>query len=132
MLPLDTTRCARILLAAFFLWGVASHAFGAVQDVVPDREGGIRSIATVIGARATVRLAMAAWLAAGLLLLATEWPGPLASVLVVPYLATAAPYWSVTDADSGRANAGWRRFLWINYACGFVVTLLLIAYAMGL
>jgi len=25
-----------------------------------------------------------------------------------------------------------RRFLWINYACGFVVTLLLIAYAMGL
>ena len=29
-----------------------SHAFGAVQDVVPDREGGIASIATVLGARA--------------------------------------------------------------------------------
>ena len=29
------------LLAAFFLWGVASHAFGAVQDVVADREAGI-------------------------------------------------------------------------------------------
>src|SRR3712207_2425939 len=25
------------LLAAFFLWGVASHAFGAVQDIVGDR-----------------------------------------------------------------------------------------------
>lgn len=25
--------------AAFFLWGMASHALGAVQDVVADREG---------------------------------------------------------------------------------------------
>ena len=45
-------RCS----APFFLWGAASHAFGAVQDVVADREAGIGSIATVIGARATVRL----------------------------------------------------------------------------
>ena len=48
------------LLVAFFLWGAASHAFGAVQDVVADREAGIGSIATVIGARATVRLAIVA------------------------------------------------------------------------
>ena len=47
------------LLAAYFLWGAASHAFGAVQDVVADREAGIGSVATVIGARATVRLAIA-------------------------------------------------------------------------
>ena len=39
------------LLAAFFCWGMASHAFGAVQDVVPDREAGIASIATAFGAR---------------------------------------------------------------------------------
>ena len=45
------------LLGAFFLWGVASHAFGAVQDIVADREGGIGSIATVIGGAATVRFA---------------------------------------------------------------------------
>jgi 4-hydroxybenzoate polyprenyltransferase len=42
------------LLGAFFLWGAASHAFGAVQDVIADREGGLASVATVIGARATV------------------------------------------------------------------------------
>ena len=30
-----------------------------------------------------------------------------------------------------RANRGWRRFLWINYACGFVVTMLLIAFAVA-
>ena len=117
------------LLAAFLAWGVASHAFGAVQDVVPDREGGIASIATVLGAARTVRFAIAMWLTAGVLMLATAWPGPLAAVLVVPYVVTAWPFASITDAESARANAGWKRFLGINYAVGFLVTMLLIWYA---
>ncbi|WP_431277506.1 prenyltransferase [Leifsonia poae] len=117
------------VLVAFFLWGIGSHAFGAVQDVVPDREGGISSIATVLGARGTTRVAIAAWALAGVATLGTAWPGPLAIVLAVPYIVTAAPYWSVSDADSARANRGWRRFLWINYACGFLVTMLLIWFA---
>lgn len=119
------------LLVAFFLWGIGSHAFGAVQDVVPDRIGRIRSVATAIGAAATVRFAMAAWLLSGLLMLFTQWPGPLAALLVLPYLATAAPYWKVTDAKSAQSNRGWRRFIWINYGVGFFVTMLLIAYALG-
>ncbi|GAA1780610.1 prenyltransferase [Agromyces lapidis] len=117
------------LLAAFLAWGVASHAFGAVQDIVPDRAGGIASIATVLGARRTVRFAIAAWTVAGLLMLATDWPGPLAAFLVVPYLAAALPYSALSDDDSGSANAGWRRFLAINYVVGFLVTMLLIWYA---
>ena len=117
------------LLLAFLAWGIASHAFGAVQDVVPDREGGIASIATVLGARATVRFAIGMWIVAGLLMLATAWPGPLAAALVVPYVVAAAPFVSVSDAGSARANAGWKRFLAINYAVGFLVTLLLIWYA---
>ncbi|OIU84319.1 prenyltransferase, partial [Microbacterium sp. AR7-10] len=119
------------VLTAFFLWGVASHAFGAVQDVVPDREGSISSIATALGAARTVRLALACWAAAGVLMLFTGLPGALAAVLALPYLWAAAPYHSVSDADSGAANRGWRHFLWINYACGFVVTMLLIWYAIG-
>lgn len=119
------------LLSAFFLWGVASHAFGAVQDVVPDREGGISSIATALGAARTVRLALACWAAAGLLMLVTGFPGALAAVLALPYLWAAAPFRSVSDAESGTANRGWRHFLWINYACGFIVTMLLIGYALG-
>jgi 4-hydroxybenzoate polyprenyltransferase len=114
------------LLAAFFLWGMASHAFGAVQDVVADREGGIASIATVIGARATVRFAFVAYALAGVLLLLTTWPGPLAALLVLPYLATVAPFWNVSDADAATANRGWRRFLLINFVCGFFTTMLLI------
>lgn len=118
-----------LLLVAFFLWGMASHAFGAVQDVVPDREAGIASIATVFGARATVRIALALWGVAGALVLGLPWPGPLAALLAVPYLTAAAPFAGVSDHDSPSANRGWRRFLAINYACGFAVTMLLIWWA---
>jgi 4-hydroxybenzoate polyprenyltransferase len=118
------------LLVAYFLWGAASHAFGAVQDIVPDREGGIGSVATVIGARATVRVAVALYLAGGILLLFTDWPGPLAAILVLPYAINALPWWNVTDMDAAAANRGWRRFLWLNFVTGFCVTMLLIAYVL--
>ena len=114
------------LLVAYFLWGAASHAFGAVQDIQADREGGIGSIATVIGGRATVRLSLVLYLVGGVLLLFTSWPGPLAAVLVLPYTVNVAPWWNVTDADAASANRGWRRFLWLNFVTGFLVTLLLI------
>jgi 4-hydroxybenzoate polyprenyltransferase len=117
------------LIVAFALWGVASHAFGAVQDVVADREAGIASIATARGARWTVRFALVCYAAAGLVMFATDWPGPLAAVVAVPYLVTVWPYRSIADADAGAATAGWRRFLWLNQLSGFLVTLLLIWYA---
>lgn len=115
-----------LVVVAFFLWGVGSHAFGAVQDVVPDREARISSIATVLGASRTVRFAITAWALAGLVMLATPWPGPLASLLALPYILAVWQFRSVSDAESGRANQGWKRFLWINYACGFLVTMVLI------
>ena len=115
-----------IVLVAFFLWGMAAHAFGAVQDIAPDREGGIGSIATVIGARATVRLAIALWVLAGVAMLFTSWPGPLAAVLAVPYIVNAAPWWTVTDDTSASTNRAWRRFIALNYIAGFLATMILI------
>jgi lycopene cyclase domain-containing protein len=115
-----------LLLTAFFLWGMAAHAFGAVQDIVPDREAGIGSIATVIGARSTVRVAMTLWAAAGLLMLATGWPGALGALLALPYVLICAPFWSVTDENSATTNRAWRRFIALNYLSGFLVTLLMI------
>ncbi len=114
------------VIAAFALWGVASHAFGAVQDIVADREAGIASIATVLGARPTVRLALGCYAAAGLVVLGAAWPGPFAALLVIPYLAAVWPYRHLADADCAAATTGWRRFLWINQLTGFGVTLLLI------
>lgn len=117
------------LLLAFFLWGMASHAFGAVQDIVPDRAASLGSIGTVLGAKWTVRGAALAYLAAGVLLLATEWPGPLAGLLALPYAANVLPYANVNDVESERAHGGWVRFLWLNYVTGFFITMILIWYA---
>ncbi|MHC3000374.1 prenyltransferase [Microbacterium sp. HJ5] len=114
------------VIVAFALWGVASHAFGAVQDVVADREADISSIATARGARWTVRFALACYAASGLVMLATAWPGPLAALVAVPYLVAVWPYRDVTDDTAVTATAGWRRFLWLNQLAGFLVTLLLI------
>jgi 4-hydroxybenzoate polyprenyltransferase len=120
-----------LILAAYFLWGAASHAFGAVQDVGADREAGIGSVATVIGARSTVRLAVTLYLVAAAMLLFAGWPGVLAAVLPVPYALNALPWWNVSDEDAPSANRGWRRFLWLNFATGFLVTMLLIGYQLS-
>ncbi|CAN5319910.1 prenyltransferase [soil metagenome] len=117
------------LLAAFFLWGIASQAFGAVQDIIADREGGIGSVGTAIGGRATVRLAFVVYLLAGVLLLFTPFPGPFAAILMLPYAANVLPFWQMTDEGAEAANAGWRRFLTLNFVTGFLVTMLLIWYA---
>ncbi|MET4058702.1 4-hydroxybenzoate polyprenyltransferase [Arthrobacter sp. UYP6] len=116
------------VLGAFFLWGMASQAFGAVQDVVPDREGGISSIATVLGAKAVVWIAAAAYAAGGLLMLLTPWPATLGSLLALPYILNLMPFLGISDADSERANAGWKRFLKLNFLTGFLVTMLIIWY----
>jgi 4-hydroxybenzoate polyprenyltransferase len=120
-----------LILAAYFLWGVASHAFGAIQDIQADREGGLASVATVMGARFTARLALGAYFLAGVALVVAGMGSDssttlYAAALAIPYLIMVWPFRSLPDADCERANRGWRAFLWINYAAGFAVTLLLI------
>ncbi|WP_253905140.1 prenyltransferase [Arthrobacter sp. H14] len=117
------------VLGAFFLWGMASHAFGAVQDIVSDRAGNVGSVGTVLGAKTTVWLSFAAYGLASVLMLPAGWPAALAALLALPYMANVWPYRTVTDDASGRAHAGWQRFLWLNYLTGFLVTMLLIWYA---
>lgn len=119
------------IIVAFALWGVASQAFGAVQDVAADREAGISSIATVCGARWTVWFALACYALSGVAMLFTTWPGQLAGLLCLLYIAAVWPYRAITDDDAALATAGWRRFLWINQIAGFAVTLLLIWWWMS-
>jgi 4-hydroxybenzoate polyprenyltransferase len=118
----DLARGETLLyLAAFTLWGIASHAFGAVQDVRADREGGIASIATAIGARATVRFAWLAYFAAGALVSLT---GSSALYLAaLPYLVIVGRFWNITDLNCEQANKGWKLFIWLNFFAGAVVTL---------
>jgi 4-hydroxybenzoate polyprenyltransferase len=119
-----------ITMVAFFCWGMASHAFGAVQDIVPDRDAGIGSIATAFGARATVRISIVLWTLAGVLMLFTPWPANLAALAAVPYIVSAVPFWTVDDERSATVNRAWRRFLVINYVVGFTITMLLIVCTM--
>ena len=121
-----SARTAWPVLVAFALWGMASHAFGAVQDVQADRAGGIASVATAAGAHRTVVASVGAYVAASAVLLTAPWPGSLAALLPLPYAVNAAGFWSVRDESCEQANRGWRRFLWLNLVTGFLVTMLLI------
>ena len=121
----DLTPLALTLLGSFSFWGMASHAFGAVQDVAADREAGVGSIATVIGAKGTVRFAIGLYVLAGLLLLVTPWPLPLIALVVILYVGALAPWRSVSDEDSWKANRSWRWFLGLNFVAGAVVVLVL-------
>jgi 4-hydroxybenzoate polyprenyltransferase len=116
------------VIAAFMGWGMASHAFGAVQDVRADREAGIKSVATQIGARSTVRFAFVLYLLSAGVIMTIGWHGVVASLAVLPYLVIISPYLNITDADCERANGGWKRFIWLNFAAGAQISLVVINY----
>ncbi len=115
-----------LALLAFFLWGAASHAFGAIQDIRADREAGIASIATVLGAKVTVRIAMSAYVFAGILLLLLPDRFAFASLAALPYLFVVGRELDISDENCERANRGWKLFLMLNFVAGAIVSSLLI------
>lgn len=120
------SEAAMPYLIAFFLWGTASHALGAVQDILPDREGGLKSVATFFGARWTVRFAILFYLAA-VVIVAMQGPAlyPIALACLL-YAINCLPYVSVGDSNSAKVNTAWRRFIWLNFITGAIVTITLI------
>jgi 4-hydroxybenzoate polyprenyltransferase len=116
------------VIAAFMGWGMASHAFGAVQDVRADREAGIKSVATQIGARNTVRFAFVLYVLSAGVIMTIGWHGVVASLAVVPYLLIISPYLNITDEDCERANHGWKRFIWLNFFAGALISLVVINF----
>jgi 4-hydroxybenzoate polyprenyltransferase len=119
------------MIWAFTLWGMASHAFGAVQDVKADREGGISSIATYFGARNTTRVALVMYIAAGFYVLTLGWPQNVVAIAALPYVAILVPHLNITDETCESANKGWKRFIYLNFFAGFVVTMMLIVSALS-
>ncbi|MEY2695696.1 MAG: hypothetical protein RLZZ72_952, partial [Actinomycetota bacterium] len=113
-------------IAAFMLWGMASHAFGAVQDVRADREAKIASIATQLGARLTTRIAFGFYLIAGLLALGLPDRFAFAALAALPYLFVVGRELGITDENCERANRGWKVFIWLNFFAGAVICSLLI------
>lgn len=113
-------------IVAFLLWGMASHAFGAVQDIIPDRQGKLASIATYLGARKTVYFAAVLYLLAAVVLFVQPFPYSVVGLVCLTYVANMVSLRTITDASSSTANKPWRRFIWLNLAAGFVITMLLI------
>lgn len=111
---------------ALFLWGLASHAFGAVQDVIPDRKGNLKSIATIIGAKSTVRFSYFLYIIAAAVTAAQGGAATIVASAGLIYAFNLMPYLSITDKTSATANKGWRRFIWLNYIVGTIVTLTLL------
>lgn len=120
------TMSALPFVIAFFLWGMASHSFGAVQDIIPDRQGNLSSIATVLGAKKTVYFSVTLY-AFSVLFVGLQGTLPaLVALASSMYVLNLIPYMRVTDETSGTTRPGWRRFIWLNYFVGFVITLVLI------
>lgn len=111
---------------AFTLWGMASHAFGAVQDIRADREASIASIAAALGAKNTVRFAFLCYTTAAVLVLLGPWPAPLTAIAALPYLLIISPYLNLSDEKCEQANRGWRHFIKLNYLAGAIITLIVI------
>lgn len=114
-------------VGAFFIWGTASHALGAVQDVKADREGGLNSIATAFGARLTTWLAAMAYLGAALLVFALPSPAWIVGLVGLGYVANTLRFWNITDRTCEDVNRAWRVFLWLNYLVGAVVSITLVS-----
>lgn len=111
---------------AFFLWGMASHAFGAVQDIRADKDANIASIATFFGAGLTVKLALSSYLLAALMLLGLPGRFQFAAIAALPYLFVTAREFGITDETCETANRGWKRFIWLNFFAGAIISSLLI------
>lgn len=120
----DSLMSALPFVIAFFLWGMASHAFGAIQDIIPDRKGKLASIATVLGAAWTARFAFILYIvAAGLMFAYGQWVVGLVGVV---YALNVASYLYLSDKRSTETNLAWRRFIYLNFFAGFIVTLAII------
>lgn len=113
---------------AFFIWVMANHAFGAIQDITPDREGGIASVATKLGASKTILFVLIGYcIAAVLPVIVYGRQGILATLLLLPYVVLVAQTLRHRRDDQAPAfRKAWKRFLYWNYIAGFVLTLALI------
>lgn len=110
-------------LAAFFLWGVASQALGAIQDAQYDRRAGVRSIATCLGPRRTAGLSTLAYAGAVAIVASAGGAALLAAAALVPYVLLAA---SCLGGDGRQARRAWTSFLGMNLLSGFLITQVLL------
>ena len=116
----------------FYIWVMANHAFGAIQDITPDREGGIDSVATVFGAAKTIIFVLFGYTIAAILpVIFYGWHGIVVSALLLPYVYLVAKTLPARHDDQAPIfRKNWKAFLYVNYGVGFLLSLYLIMLAL--
>jgi len=112
----------------YFIWVAANHAFGAIQDITPDREAGIGSIAAKLGAAPTIVMVLSLYaLAAVLPIVLYGLKAGIVSILLLPYVYIVARTLKDRHKDTSPLfSKGWKQFLYVNYVVGFVLTFVLL------
>lgn len=118
---------AWLIVAAFFAWGMASQSLGAIQDITYDKKAGIGSIGTALGERTTLIFSLACYIIAAGVMLTYGSIAIAVAIAGFGYAANLLPAFMRKERTNQEARAAWKRFLWINYAAGAVVTMTIIA-----
>jgi 4-hydroxybenzoate polyprenyltransferase/cellulose synthase/poly-beta-1,6-N-acetylglucosamine synthase-like glycosyltransferase len=115
-------------IVAFMLWGMASQALGAIQDIRPDRAAGIASIATVLGARRTSRYSLWLYVATCVIVAIAYFPyGIIAAALLALYILNVSFFYKFrSDAHSAQFRRAWQNFMWLNLLVGFFLAQILL------
>jgi lycopene elongase/hydratase (flavuxanthin-forming) len=112
-----------LYLSAFLIWGLASQALGAIQDVPYDRRAHIQSIAAWLGERPTALLATGAYLVTMVMVASAGGPALIAAAALLPYALLSAS--CLLGNPSRWARRAWKGFLGLNLLSGFVITMVL-------
>jgi len=101
-----------LVLIAAWSWVVGMHAFSAIPDIGPDRQAGVRTVATFMGKEKALWFVAAHWLVTSVL--AIWLGGPLfVLVLIYPLIPLAVKYYSRVTLT----KVYWW-FPWINAVLG--------------
>jgi len=116
------------VIISFMAWGMASQAFGAIQDIKPDRAAKIASIATFFGAKRTNTFATSLYIVAATIVIIAYFPlGIFAGGLIGLYALNTSFFTKFkSDANSSKFRRGWQNFMWLNILVGFWLTQLLL------
>ncbi|MEI8072850.1 MAG: prenyltransferase [Candidatus Saccharibacteria bacterium] len=116
------------VIVAFMAWGMASQAFGAIQDIKPDRAAKIKSIATFFGAKRTNKYALLLYGITCIVVGVTYLPAGIIAALILSLYVLNVSFFSKykSDANSGQFHRGWQNFMWLNFIVGFWLTQLIL------
>lgn len=107
------------VLLAGMCWAMAMHAYSAVPDIRADRESGLATVATWLGARRTLYVCAALY-AASAALVAPHIGSVAAAILLLPYLAFIVASLPVAEWETA-LMARYRLFPYCNALVGAAV-----------